>query len=265
MTSNAHPNSAQVHFDSVSVHHYSKPKWLGGAPFKAINQLSISIDTQNIAIVGPSGAGKSTLIELLFGLRTPTSGEVYVCGQALSRLNANQRKKLCQHIQLIPQEPQTTLNPYYTVRQILLEPLNNLGLYEDREKKVVSVLKEVGLSEKLLDVMPTRLSVGQAQRVAIARAIIIEPCVLVADEPTSSLDPISRQQVLDLLTRLQTKHHMRLILVTHDLNAANSLCDEILVLDRGEVAEHAPSADIMSSPKHSTSRALLNAHTLTLT
>lgn len=256
------PKSAEVRFDNVSVHYLSKPKWLGGKVFKAIEGLSLNVDTKNLAIVGPSGAGKSTLIELLFGLRSPTLGEVFICGQPLSQTSIKQRQQLCKHIQLIPQEPQATLNPYYTVRQILLEPLNNLCLFEDQEQKLNRVLGEVGLSSGLLESKPTALSVGQAQRIAIARAIIVEPCVLVADEPTSSLDPISRKQVLDLLAKLQKQHQMRLILVTHDLSAANTLCDEVLVLDKGQMAEYDQIEVIMSNPQHSTSRALLDAHLL---
>ncbi|WP_117234816.1 ABC transporter ATP-binding protein [Vibrio maerlii] len=259
-----HLNSAQVHFNNVSVEYFSRPRWLGGKAFKAIDQLSLNVETQNLAIVGPSGAGKSTLIELLFGLRQPTSGEVYICGEALSTSTVKQRQHLCKHIQLIPQEPQATLNPYYTVKQILLEPLNNLGLTTNQEHKIVQALEEVGLDKKLLDVKPTSLSVGQAQRVAIARAIVVEPCVLVADEPTSSLDPISRKQVLDLLSRLQKQHQMRLILVTHDLSAANALCDEVMVLDKGQVAEYDSVDKIMSAPAHPTSRALLDAHLISV-
>ena len=251
--------SAQVRFENVNVHYYSKPAWLGGKPFKALDQLDLSIDTQNLAIVGPSGAGKSTLIELLFSLRRPTSGEVYICGQPLSSSSEKQRSALCQHIQLIPQEPQSSLNPYYTVEQLLLEPLISMGLTDNKELKIEKVLRDVGLNESLLTRPSRQLSVGQAQRVAIARALIVEPCVLVADEPTSSLDPVSRQQVLDLFVSIQQRRQMRLILVTHDLNAAEALCDEILVLDKGQVAEYGDAKQVMKQPKHMTTRALLSA------
>lgn len=120
---------------------------------------------------------------------------------------------------MIPQEPQSSLNPYYTVRQILLEPLSNIGLTQELNEKVEKVLADVGLDLTLLERNPQQLSVGQAQRVAIARALIVEPCVLVADEPTSSLDPVSRKQILDLLAGIQKSRQMRLILVTHDLDA----------------------------------------------
>ena len=259
MHNHTQPMSAQVRFENVNVHYFSKPAWLGGKPFKALDQLDLTIETQNLAIVGPSGAGKSTLIELLFGLRKPTSGEVYVCGQPLSLSSEKQRRALCQHIQLIPQEPQSSLNPYYTVEQLLLEPLISMGLTENKQQKIEDAMRDVGLDLTLLPRPSRRLSVGQAQRVAIARALIVEPCVLVADEPTSSLDPVSRQQILDLFISIQQHRQMRLILVTHDLNAAQALCDDILVLDKGSVAEHGDADQVMNRPKHMTTRALLSA------
>ncbi|WP_439333834.1 ABC transporter ATP-binding protein [Vibrio agarilyticus] len=259
MNEQSQTRSAQVRFEDICVHHYAKPRWLGGKPYKALHGLNLVIDTQNIAIVGPSGAGKSTLIELLFGLRKPTSGEVYVCGYPLSRSTAKQRHALCQHIQLIPQEPQTSLNPYYSVSQILLEPLMSIGVTQAQHEKVTKVMADVGLDLSLLERNSQQLSVGQAQRVAIARALITEPCVLVADEPTSSLDPVSRQQILDLLASIQRTRQMRLILVTHDLDAAQTLCDEILVLNKGGVVEYGPSHQVMNQPVHAVTKALLNA------
>ncbi len=259
MNKQSYPVSARIHFDKVSVHYHSTPPWLGGKPFKVLQQLDLSVETQNLAIVGPSGAGKSTLIELLFGLRKPTMGEVYVCGYSLSTSSVTQRRMLCQHIQLIPQEPQTSLNPYYTVRQILTEPLINATITNRHEAAIQQVLKDVGLDITLLDRYPLQLSVGQAQRVAIARALIVEPCVLVADEPTSSLDPVSRKQVLDLLASVQKARHMRLILVTHDLDAAKTLCDEILVLHQGKMVEYNSVENITLNPVHAVTQALIRA------
>ncbi|MDR9828857.1 dipeptide/oligopeptide/nickel ABC transporter ATP-binding protein [Vibrio sp. FNV 38] len=254
--------SAQVHFDNVSVHYQPRPTWLGGKPFKALSGLNLKISTNNLAVVGPSGAGKSTLIELLFGLRKPTHGEVYVCGYPLSTLTKQQRQKLCKHIQLVPQEPHTSLNPYYTIRQLLTEPLINLGFGGDYEQRLLKVTADVGLHDSVLDLFPRQLSVGQAQRIAIARALVVEPCVLVADEPTSALDPINRQCILELISRLQQQRDMLLILVTHDLAAAKVLCDEILVLDKGEVVENRSTREVMQNPLHPTSQALLNAQSL---
>lgn len=251
--------SAEIRFEQVSVHYWSRSRWLGGKVFKALDNLNLVVDTNNLAIVGPSGAGKSTLIELLFGLRQPTSGEVFVCGFPLSICSAEQRQQLCKHIQLIPQEPQSSLNPYFTVYQILLEPLKNLGLLQDVDKKIKQALCDVGLNLALLQAHAQQLSVGQAQRVAIARALIVEPCVLVADEPTSSLDPVSRQQILNLLKHLQESRCMRLILVTHDLSAAQALCDEVLVLEHGEVVDHQATENITINSTHSMTQALLNA------
>lgn len=256
-----HDLSADIRFEGVCVH-YTASKWFKREPFRALHGLDLSIGTENLAVVGPSGAGKSTLIELLFGLRKPTLGEVYICGLPLSTSSAKERMELCKHIQLIPQEPHTSLNPYYTVRQILLEPMNNLGIKDEQERRITEALEAVGLNPKLLEYYPKQLSTGQAQRVAIARALVVEPCVLVADEPTSSLDPISRKQVLDLLGELQEKRSMRLILVTHDLDAAQTLCDHVLVLDKGRLAEYGTFKKVLGSPQHATTQSLIEAQHL---
>ncbi len=252
--------SAQVRFDNVSVHYLDKPKWLGGKPHYALDEVNLQVEMENLAIVGPSGAGKSTIVELLFGLKKPTHGEVYICDQPISTSTVHERRQLCQHIQLIPQEPQATLNPYYTVEQVIAEPLNNQQTQPSlTQSKVREVLAEVGLSEALLARNPSQLSVGQAQRVAIARALILEPCVLVADEPTSSLDPISRQKVIALLRSLQQRHHMRLILITHDLNAAKSLCEQVIVLEHGKVVESGLAQQVLGQPQHRVTQALLGS------
>ncbi|MBY5944482.1 ABC transporter ATP-binding protein [Photobacterium rosenbergii] len=250
--------SAQLRFDNVSVHYYSRPRWLGGKPFVALNKLNLNVDQQSLAVVGPSGAGKSTLIELLFGLRQISEGEVYLCEQPLSQISAQQRQQLCRHIQLIPQEPHTSLNPYYTVREILTEPQHCVGMTEGCEQRLLQALADVNLSAELLEYKSNQLSLGQAQRVAIARALVVEPCVLVADEPTSSLDPVSRRYILDLLQHLQKQREMKLLLVTHDLSAAQELCDEILVLDKGQVVEHGTTTEIFDNPSHPTSQSLVD-------
>ncbi|WP_237487045.1 ABC transporter ATP-binding protein [Vibrio hippocampi] len=257
-TSQTH-SSAQIAFNDVSVHYYTKPRWMGGQPFKALQQLSLTLNTQSLAIVGPSGAGKSTLIELLFGLRQPTSGQITICGYNVAELTNTQRVALCQHIQLIPQEPHASLNPYYTVRQVLSEPLISLGKSEVADSRLQQALEDVGLDIQLLERNSKQLSVGQAQRVAIARALVVDPCILVADEPTSSLDPVNRKMILQLLGELQRKRNMKLMLVTHDLDAAQQLCDEILVLDNGQKVEHLDSDKFLTDCHHHTTLALLRA------
>ncbi len=251
-----------IEFDHVSVHHYSLPKWLGGKPFKALEKVSLKVFERSVAIVGPSGAGKSTMIELLFGLRAPQEGNINVRGHTLPIASSKERLQLCKQIQLIPQEPHTSLNPYYTVAQILIEPLESLGIKGNHQQKATRALEEVGLRTELLTLTPNQLSTGQAQRVAIARALIVEPELLVADEPTSSLDPVNRQRLIDLINTLKQQRKLKLILVTHDLGAANALCDDIMVLDRGQVVEHDDAKRIMNNPTHPTTKALIHAQSL---
>ena len=251
--------SAQIQLENISLSYFAKPRWLGGKPFYALKGINLDIDKQNLAIVGPSGAGKSSLIELLFGLKKPTTGEVFICGRSLTHCSHEQKKALCRHIQLVPQEPQSSLNPYFTVNQILLEPLVNTNQAgpEQAQLRIQRVMQDVGLDLALLAKNSQALSVGQAQRVAIARALILEPCVLVADEPTSALDPISRTKIIALFSQLQRIRKMRLVLVTHDIDAAKKLCDDILVLDQGEIVEHDSTANISQCPSHPVTKALL--------
>ncbi len=254
---------SSVMFDDVSVHHYSMPKWLGGTPFKALDKVTLKVAERSLAIVGPSGAGKSTMIELLFGLRAPQEGRIKVLGHTLPITSSKERLALCKKIQLIPQEPHTSLNPYYTVAQVLIEPLESLGIEGNHQQKAQRALEEVGLRPELLALTPSQLSTGQAQRVAIARALIVEPELLVADEPTSSLDPVNRQRLIDLLNTLKQQRALKLILVTHDLGAASALCDDIVVLDQGQVVENECATRIMNSPTHPTTKALIHAQSLT--
>ncbi|MEZ8949570.1 ABC transporter ATP-binding protein [Vibrio sp. 10N.247.311.18] len=252
----------EIKFDNVGVHYYSVPSWLGGKAFKALQNIDLNVEDKSLAIVGRSGAGKSTLIELLFGLKSPTVGRISLFGHSLPIRNSKTQARVCRLIQLVPQEPHTSLNPYYTVRQILAEPLSNLDVSGNHEAIIEEALSDVGLPASLLLLKPNQLSTGQAQRVAIARALVVRPAVLVADEPTASLDPVNRQRLLDLVNSLKKKRDMRLILVTHDLGAAKALCEEILVLDHGEMVEHGPTDQVMSKPAHPATQMLIESQPL---
>lgn len=252
----------EITFENVGVHYYSIPRWLGGQAFKALQNVDVNVEDKSLAIVGRSGAGKSTLIELLFGLKSPTVGDISLFGHSLPIRNSKVQAAVCRLIQLVPQEPHTSLNPYYTVRQILAEPLSNLDVSGNHQSIIEETLLDVGLPVSLLSLKPNQLSTGQAQRVAIARALVVRPAVLVADEPTSSLDPVNRQRLLDLLNSLKKKRDMRLILVTHDLGAAQALCEEILVLDHGQMVEHGPTPQVMSEPAHPATQMLIESQPL---
>ncbi|SBS33362.1 putative D,D-dipeptide transport ATP-binding protein DdpF [Marinomonas aquimarina] len=250
---------AQIHFHQVSVSYFNKPKWLGGKEYKALDNLSLTFGHTSLAIVGPSGAGKSTLIDLLFGAKKPTLGHVSAFGIKLPLKTKSDKVALCRAMSLVPQEPHTSLNPFYSVRKILSEPLQNMAIEGDHEQVIQQALTDVGLSQHLLDFKPNQLSTGQAQRVAIARALVLEPEILVADEPTSSLDPVSRQRLIDLLNTIKQRRNMKLLLVTHDLTAAQALCDEMLVLNHGKIIEHNTTEQVMNAPSHEVTQALIAA------
>lgn len=255
------PDSAAfaLRFSNVGIAYYRLPSWCGGKAFHALSGIDLCIENQSIAIVGPSGAGKSTLIELLFGLKKPTTGKIecLVNGHVLTDDNAI--TNLMRRIQLVPQEPHTSLNPFYTVKQILSEPLNHFSVDGSVHAHVEQTLADVGLSLSVLPLKPKQLSTGQAQRVAIARAIITRPAILVADEPTSSLDPVNRQKILTLLTSLKKRHQMRLLIITHDIDAAATLCDEIAVLHQGKIVEQRATKQMLSASTHPISQALMQA------
>ena len=240
-----------VRLDQVSVTFRG-----GSAP--AVAPLSLSIDEgTSIGIVGESGSGKTTLGRMIVGALAPTSGSVLVEGTPWSKIRGKNR--LRRDVQMIFQDPYGSLTPWRTPRATVAEVVlrwNKVSVAEAR-KRATELLIEVGLPEEVFDRPPRRLSGGQCQRVGIARALASEPKVLVADEPTSSLDISAQAQILNLLMRLRATRGLALVMISHDLSVIRHITDTALVMRNGEVVEHGESEQIFTAPNHEYTRQLV--------
>jgi ABC-type glutathione transport system ATPase component len=211
---------------------------------------------RSVALVGESAAGKTTLLRLLLGLRRPTSGEVLFQGGPLPTRHRAARP-FRRHVQTVFQDPYSSLDPRQKVSRLVAEPLRALG-FVDHAPRVAAALSAVGLPEDALDRYPHEFSGGQRQRIAIARAIAVEPTVLLADEPVSALDVTTKVRIIDLLAELRATRGLTLVLVSHDLAAVASLCDETVVLERGgRVVEQGPTGQVLGNPRDAYTRRLI--------
>ena len=213
------------------------------------------------ALVGESGSGKTTTLRLLLGLETPDSGEILVDGAAVTERTEAELRGIRRHLQLVYQNPFTSLDPTWSVGRIIREPLDRyrVGTRAERSAKVAEALDAVGLPPHLARRRPDALSGGQRQRVAIARALVLEPDVIVLDEPTSALDVTVQAGVFDVLRRLQRERGLTYLFVSHDLALVRQIADTVSVLQGGRVVEAGRVADVLSHPREEYTRALVDA------
>lgn len=216
-----------------------------------------------LALVGESGCGKSTLALTLLGLERPTSGHITIAGQEISNLNNKGLRTARRHIQMIFQDPYESLNPMMTVGDIVAEPLIVHKLARDkkeREARVVRALEDAGLkpANNFIHRLPHELSGGQRQRVVIAGALVLEPDVLLADEPVSMLDVSIRAEILNLLVELRQSRGISILLITHDLGTVGYIADRIAVMYLGRIVEIGPTLQILQNPQHPYTKALLS-------
>jgi ABC-type glutathione transport system ATPase component len=214
---------------------------------------------RSVGIVGESGAGKSTLLRLLLGLDSATRGTVSYRGAPLDRRDRALMRRYRREVQVVLQDPRTSLDPRMTVARIVAEPLRSLKIGGDVSARVDEVLGWVGLDPDARSKYPAQFSGGQRQRIAIARALAPSPSVLVGDEPVSALDVSVREQVMDLLRGLQADLGLTLVLVSHDMAIVGQLCEETVVLRGGEVVEAGPTREVLTRPTAPYTRELLAA------
>lgn len=229
---------------------------------RAVDDVSFTLARgEAVAFVGESGCGKSSLVRTLLGLHRPTAGEVRCEGRDLASLGGAELKAWRARVGYVQQDPFGALPPFLDVRRILAEPLKVHGVSDraERERRIRAALEEVRLTpvEEFLGKFPHMLSGGQQQRVVIARALILEPALVIADEPVSMLDASVRVEILELLRGIQRQRGLTLAFVTHDLATVRHYAERILVLYAGKVVESAPVEALLDAPEHPYTRALL--------
>ena len=216
---------------------------------------------QVVGLVGESGCGKTTLGRMLVRLEDPTEGEILFDGLDLAKMRGQRLKQFRRRIQMIFQDPYSSLDPRMKIHESVAEPLtvNGIGSSTERIERAKMLLEQVGLDATFADRLPSQLSGGQRQRVVIARALALGPAVIVADEPTASLDVSVRAHVINLLRDLQRRNGLSFIYISHDLSTVRYICDTINVMYLGKIVEQAPSEDLFQRPLHPYTQALLSA------
>lgn len=231
---------------------------------RAVDGVSFELARgEAVAFVGESGCGKSTLARTLLGLYRPARGTVWFDGRDLSRLGRDEARAHRARVGYVQQDPYGALPPFLDVRRILAEPLivHGVRARAERERRIRRVLEEVRLTpvEELLGKFPHMLSGGQQQRVVIARALILEPALLIADEPVSMLDASVRVEILNLLRDIQARRHLTLVFITHDLSTVRYFATRIFVMYAGRIVEQGPIDELLAAPRHPYTQSLLAA------
>ncbi|HDR9025538.1 ABC transporter ATP-binding protein [Burkholderia vietnamiensis] len=237
--------------------------WFGTLPVTAVDDVSVSVrQGETLGIVGESGSGKSTLAMALLGLQRTVAGEIEFQGRALSTYRGREQTALRSNMQVVFQDPFSSLSPRQTIERIVGEglELHRPELSADaRRAKSLTVLREVGLDRTVLHRYPHEFSGGQRQRIAIARSLVLEPRILILDEPTSALDVSIQQQVLKLLANLQQKYNLGYVFISHDLEVIGAMAHRVAVMQGGAVVESGDVADIFTRPSHPYTQKLLKA------
>lgn len=227
----------------------------------AVDRVSFSIKAgSTLGLVGASGAGKSSIARAILHLEEIDSGEVLFKGENILQMNSRQLKATRQRMQLVFQDPSTSLSPKRTVGQTLLEPLKHfaIGDTNSRQEKARKTLHTVGLDHDVLQRYPHQFSSGQQQRIAIARALITDPDLLIADEAVSSLDVSIQAQILQLIQTLQKELAITFLFISHDLAVIRQIANEVAVMYKGQLLEQSSADTFFSEPAHPYSKALLN-------
>ena len=228
----------------------------------AVKGVSFSVDQgKTLAIVGESGCGKSTLARIVTMIDPATSGEMLIDGEKVDIAKDGLTPEMRRKVQIVFQNPYGTLNPRKKIGDILTEPLiiNTRMKADERRDKAMAMLKKVGLEEKHYGRYPHMFSGGQRQRVAIARALMLNPRLLVLDEPVSALDLSVQAQVLNLLADLQDEFQLTYVFISHDLSVVRYIADDVMVMYYGEAVEYGSREDVFSDPKHSYTKTLFAA------
>ncbi|MGW3418238.1 ATP-binding cassette domain-containing protein [Streptomyces phaeochromogenes] len=248
-----------LELDDVVVEYPGKGR--GRKPFRVLRGVSLSIAPgETLGLVGESGSGKTTLGRAVLGLAPVTGGEIRYAGTPVSRLGKRERRALSKDIQVVFQDPYTSLNPAMTVMDILTEPLLVTGVARaEAQGRVQKLLDRVHLPQDAADRLPREFSGGQRQRIAIARALCRDPRLIVCDEPVSALDLTTQARVLDLFVEIQETTGVAYLFVTHDLSVVRHISHRVAVLYQGDIVETGDAARITEHPEHAYTKRLLLA------
>lgn len=229
----------------------------------AVDNLNFTLERgKTLGIVGESGCGKSTTGRCILRLIEPSSGEVIFDGVDVTKLSSKKMREMRTDMQIIFQDPFSSLDPRMTVSETIAEGVRmrkNYKTKEDINKRVMELMDTVGLAERLINAYPHELDGGRRQRIGIARALAVEPKLIICDEPVSALDVSIQAQILNLLEELQKKLGLTYIFITHDLAVVNHISDEIIVMYLGQMVEKAPTKELFQNPVHPYTKALLSA------
>ena len=227
---------------------------------KAVDDVSFRIGQgETLGLVGESGCGKSTLARAIVRLYRPTAGKILFRGEDLARLEGERLRQTRRQIQMIFQDPYSSLNPRMRVAEILSEPLRNFRLTENLETRLHELVSLVGLDDSALSRYPHEFSGGQRQRIAIARALALSPALVIADEPLSALDVSIQAQIVNLLRDLQARLGLSYLFISHDLSVVSFVSHRVVVMYLGEIVETCPTRELFAKPWHPYTEALLSA------
>ena len=233
-----------------------------GGPLHAVDDVTMKFEEgTTMGVVGESGCGKSTLGRTIIHLQEPTDGKIFYQGEDITKVNSRKLAKLRQDMQIIFQDPFSSLNPRFTVEDTLREPLRISGRFKrsELEKEVIKLMDMVGIARRLRMAYPHEMDGGRRQRVAVGRALAMEPKFIVCDEPVSALDVSIQAQVLNLLQDLQDEYKLTYMFVTHDLSVVRFISKDISVMYLGQLVETSPAEELFEKTLHPYTKALLSA------